>query len=435
MLQHTQNKIYIRKLYDTSDIMKKYFTLETLALQNKTVLLRTDYNVPIQQGIVQDTRKIKESLHTIQDLLKRHCTIVIATHIGRPNGKHVPQLSAKPVAKSLQKFLPQVKVLTLDESIGAEIKETIQTVAKKNAHVFAQNLAQKPTIIMLENLRFYKEEEENDSAFAHSLANLAELYVNDAFADMHRKHASICAITQFLPSAAGFLVETELLNLKQILEPKRPSIWIIGGAKLDKVELFTNALRKADKVLVGGALAFSFLKGQGKEVGHSKISQESIQAAQKILTSKFKEKLVLPTDVVTSISISENATPTIRSYNEIEPNEIGLDVGPKTMQVFKHHIQNARTILWNGPLGYTELDAFSKGTKKLIDLLSKSNAITICGGGETEHAIRTLGKKTQITHISTGGGATLHYLTHETLPGIIALEKGYSLFRKKLVRN
>jgi 3-phosphoglycerate kinase len=412
--------------------MESYFTLETLALQNTTVLLRVDFNVPIENGLVQDTTKIESSLPTIQDLLARHCTIIIATHLGRPNGRIVPELQLNPISKILQKYLPDTKVLKVNDCIGKDIQKIISAVAKTNTQIFAQGKKSKPTLILLENLRFYKEEEENDTAFAHSLASLAQTYVNNAFGVAHRKHASLHAITQFLPSATGFLFETEILNLTMALEPKRPNIWVIGGAKLDKIDLFKAALLIADKVLVGGAVCFSFLKAKGFAIGHSKVTSTSIEAAKKILLLQNSSKLVFPIDFRKSTSISNRKSILITESADIGLDEMGLDLGPKTMKLFTHHLLYAQTIFWNGPLGYVELPQFAKSTRKLIEILDKSSAITICGGGETKKSITKSGLNPKITHISTGGGATLYFLSHKTLPTIDALKKSYILFSKKI---
>src|SRR3989344_5042009 len=295
----------------------KRFLLTQLPLQDQTIFLRVDYNVPFGQGRITDNRKIKTSLPTIKYLLQNNCKIVLATHFGRPTG-FSPEFSVAPLVKELQRLLPTFKIIKLDDCLGKKMLETIQK-------------GKPQTIFMLENLRYYSEEELNDSFFAHSLANLVDLYVNDAFGVAHRKHASVCAITEFLPAAAGLLFETELRTLAQGLQPQRPSIWIMGGAKLDKIALLERALEKYDYILVGGALAFAFLKAKGIPVGASKTDADSTEIARKILKHKYAAKIILPIDFSVAESFSPRAKVTTVEYHQIKPQQIGLDLGPKTI--------------------------------------------------------------------------------------------------------
>jgi len=396
---------------------KKIFYLKDLPLKNKTVLVRVDYNVPLKSGKVIDNSKIKLSLPTINYLLQKKCKIVLATHLGRPEGKIVSKLRVNPLAKELKKLLPHEKITKLNDCLGSEIKKKIEK--GKPGEIF-----------LLENLRFYLEEKENDFSFAHSLANLAEIYINNAFGVSHRKHASLDAITKFIPSGAGFLMQKEINQLSKTLKPKKPLTWIIGGVKLDKINLIENALKKADYILIGGALAFSFLKAQGFHVGMSKTDATSIKLAKKILEKKTASKIVLPVDIVIAPH-SYSKSKTIAS-NMIPTNKIGFDIGPKTVQLFKDHLKKSKTILWNGPLGYFEVKPYDKSTRSIADFISKLPAVKVIGGGETSEMIRSFKLDKKMTHVSTGGGASLEFLSGEKLAGIRALEKNYEFFKKKL---
>lgn len=396
----------------------KRFLLTELPLQGKRVFLRVDFNVPLKDGMVADDRKIRAALPTLNYLLERGCTIVLATHLGRPEGKVVDALRTAPLAKALQELLPKETVVPLTDCIGKDVRERIARAAPR-------------TIYFLENVRFYKEEEENDLTFAHALADLAQFYVNDAFGE-HGKRASVDAITRFLPSAAGFLIEQEIVQLSKALEPERPAIWLMGGAKLDKVDLIKQALKKADYILIGGALAFSFLRAKGYAIGHSKIDQESVATAKKILKTRGAEKIILPLDFVAADAFSQNARSEVVSYEEIPTDKIGLDLGPKTIDEFKKYLRQARTIVWNGPLGYFEWATFATATREIARFISTLTATSICGGGETADAIRRYHLEDKMTHVSTGGGAALLFLSGKKIPAIIALEKNYLKFRKKV---
>ena len=397
----------------------KLFSLANFPVDGKTVLLRADFNVPMEQGKVKDNRKIKAALPTIQYLLHKHCKIIIATHLGRPKGFST-QFSLKPVVKELQKRLPKRKIVLLPDCIGKDIRETIQKEKTQ-------------TIFVLENLRFYKEEEQNDSFFAHSLANLAEVYVNDAFGVSHRKHASVDAITQFLPSMTGLLFEKELQELSKGLFPEKPAVLLLGGAKLNKVGLVEQALRKFDHLLIGGALAFSFLKAKGISVGLSKIDPDSIVAAAKILQKPEAYKIILPLDFVAAESFSPKAKTEIVKYNQLKPNLVGLDLGPETISLFKKYLQPAKTVVWNGPLGYFEWSKFAVSTKEIGRFIGQlPDAITLAGGGETAEALTKFHLHHTLTHVSTGGGAAVEYLSGEKLPAVAALERSYKKFKGKI---
>ncbi|MEK6939180.1 MAG: phosphoglycerate kinase [Nanoarchaeota archaeon] len=397
----------------------KRFLLAELPIQNKTIFLRVDYNVPFSEKKITDNTKIKASLPTIKYLLQNNCKIVLATHLGRPKG-FSQEYSVAPLARELQKLLPTKKVVTLDDCVGKNVLETIQQ-------------GKPQTIFMLENLRFYPEEEKNDSFFAHSLANLAELYVNDAFGVAHRKHASVCAITEFLPSAAGLLLENEIRSLSKALKPVSPSVWVMGGAKLDKITLLERALKKYDQVLIGGALAFAFLKAKGIPVGASKVDTASIDLAKRILNSKYASKIILPLDFNVAEFFSPRAKASTVNYNQIEPHQVGLDLGPKTIALFRQHLASAKTVVWNGPLGYIEWAKFAVSTKEIARFLGKlENAVTIAGGGETAEVLIKFHLHHNLTHVSTGGGAALEFLAKGDLPALQCLEKNYKKFRNRV---
>jgi phosphoglycerate kinase len=396
--------------------MKTFHLLQT-PVKDKIVFLRTDYNVPLRNGKVWDTHKIEASLLTIKYLLRNNCKIVIGTHLGRPKGKIVKELKTDLLAKELKKLFPKVKITKLNDCIGKEIKEKIQRAKTKQ-------------IFLLENLRFYKEEQANDPAFAHSLADLAEIYVNDAFAVSHRKHASIEAITHFLPSIPGIQLEKEISLLGKVIKTKKKSVWIIGGAKLDKVDFINKALKKADKVLIGGALIFAFLKAKGYRVGHSKVDRTSVENAKKILRKFSARKLVLPIDFVVADKLSPKAKTEIVAYNGIHHQQIGLDLGPKTVELFKKQLSKAKVIVWNGPLGYFEWVKFSQATKEIGKFLGKMKVLKVAGGGETAEAIHQFHLEHNFSHVSTGGGAALTFISEKEMPGIKALERNYKKFKK-----
>jgi phosphoglycerate kinase len=412
-----------KKLKGKIKAKKNRFLITDFPMNKKRVLVRFDYNVPLNKRNVIDNEKIRVSLPTIKYLLKKDSTIILMSHLGRPKGKHVTELSLRPVARELQKLLPNVKIKLFHNCIGKEIKNTIDKYHLKKP--------KKKTIFLLENLRFYKEEKENDYSFAHCLADLADFYINDAFAVSHRNHASVSAITKFLPSSSGFLLETELLNLSKGLKSKKPSIWIIGGAKLKKIDLIKTALEKADKVLIGGALAFSFLKAKKIHIGNSLVDHDSILVAKKLLKSKHAKKIILPVDFVCTKKMSANTKIIFREFNDIKSDEIGLDLGPKTVQLFSHYFKNARTIIWNGPLGYFELKPFQKATRALVKAIIKSRAFTICGGGETIEVVKTLRAKNKFSFVSTGGGASLALLSGHKMPALSALRDNYRHFGRK----
>lgn len=397
----------------------KTFLLDSFPLDHKTIFLRTDFNVPIHNGKVLDNFKITATLPTIKHLLQRNCKIIIATHLGRPPGRIVPELKIAPITHELRKLLPGIKITMLSDCLGAEVRREIQQGKPREMFV-------------LENLKFYREEMENDPLFAHTLCLPAEVYVNDAFASIHHNYASLDAITHFLPAIPGFLMQKEVHYFSHALHPHHPAVWIMGGAKLHKINVIKHALKTADTILVGGALAFAFLKAKKIPIGMSAIDSEAVKAAQQILQLREAKKLFLPLDFVTVEQFAAHATTKLVPYNTIQPREMALDVGPQTVALFQHHLRHAKTIIWNGPLGYCEWAKFAHSTKELAQFVGKTSSTVIAGGGETSEILRKLHLEHNITHLSTGGGAVLAFLSGEKLPGIYALEHNFQKFKKKI---
>ena len=388
-------------------------TVKDVNFKNKKVIIRVDYNVPLDNDLnITDDIRIKASLATIQYILEQGSSkIILMSHLGRPDGKVVQSMRLNPVATRLQELLGE-KVLKLDDCIGESVKKAIE--------------AGKERVILLENLRFYKEEEKNDPAFAKKLAELADIYVNDAFGTAHRAHASTEGITHYLTSVAGFLLEKEITYLGQAINnPKRPLVIILGGAKVsDKILLIENLLAKADSILIGGGMAYTFLKALGKNVGNSKLEKDKVDTAKKLL-EKAKERRVhieLTLDFV--IVENFNAPETKKITTEIPDGWESLDIGPQTRRRFKEILAKAKTVVWNGPLGVFEQDAFAEGTRDIAEFLAKlKDVTTIIGGGDSAAAVSKFKLEKSFTHISTGGGASLEFLEGKTLPGIAALKE------------
>ncbi|MBI4144198.1 phosphoglycerate kinase [Candidatus Woesearchaeota archaeon] len=372
-------------------------SLQSLDVRNKRVLLRAGFDVPLKNNRVVDDARIREALPTINYLLEHNATVIIITHLGRPEGKVVPALSAKPVGKVLARLLKR-KVVTLDDCIGVEE----YLAGAKPGEVY-----------LLENLRFHPEEKANDAAFARKLAGLADVYVNDAFSDAHRSHASIVSVPKYLPHAVGLFMEKEVNTLSQLLScPKSPYVAVLGGAKIsDKIELIKKLLRKADIVLTGGAMALSFYKSIGVCVGNSKA--ELYDGAKKLLSSK---KIVLPVDFVGV----RNSRLERYDFNSIPKEAVCYDNGPETTKIYQEIISKARTLVWNGPMGFFEDKRFAKSTVEVAKAISLNNGLTIVGGGDTVGSIEGLNLK--YSHVSTGGGAMLTFLEGKMLPGVRALK-------------
>ncbi len=394
--------------------MNRKLSVTNLDAREKRVFLRVDFNVPLDElGAIGDDLRIRASLPTIRLLLDQEAKLVIASHLGRPKGKPNPKMSLKPVA------------VRLAELVGTPVKFAPDCVGEETEKM-AQSL-QPGEILLLENLRFHAEEEKNDPAFSRQLAALAEVYVNDAFGTAHRAHASTEGVTHFLkPRAAGLLIERELQYLGGALtNPKRPELAILGGAKVSsKISVITNLLKKVDVMAIGGGMAFTFLKAQGHEIGASLFEQETFETAKQILEEAQKSgtPFLLPVDCVIAEKLEAGAQTRVVPVAQIPAGWIGADIGPETSAKFAAEIAKAGTVVWNGPMGVFEMEPFASGTRRVAEAMAASGAVTILGGGETASAAEQFGVADKMSHVSTGGGASLEFLEGRTLPGIAALD-------------
>ena len=387
-------------------------TVKDIDLKGKKVFVRCDFNVPMDENQnITDNARIVGALPTIKYLLEQNCKIILASHLGRPKGEVKPEFSLAPVAKELSKLLGQEVIMAKD-------------VIGEDAMTKAANLKE-GEILLLENVRFHKEETDNDPEFCKKLASMAEVYVNDAFGTAHRAHASTAGVAKFLPAVAGFLMEKEINFLGNALNnPQRPFASILGGAKVsDKIGVIDNLLEKVDILMIGGGMAYTFIKAQGYEVGNSICEEDKLDLARELM-EKAKQnnvKFLLPVDVKIGKEISENTETKTVKITEIPKDWQGLDIGEKTIELFDKEIQNAKTVVWNGPLGVFEIQKFAEGTNKIAEKLAKTNATTIIGGGDSASAIEKAGLADKMTHISTGGGASLEFLEGKKLPGVECL--------------
>jgi phosphoglycerate kinase len=388
--------------------------VEELDVRGKRVFLRVDFNVPLtEQGEIRDDTRIRASLPTITYLLGHGAKLVIASHLGRPKGKVDPKMSLKPAAARLASLIPN-KVTQAPEVVGTEVARLKKELREGE-------------VLLLENVRFTKAETDNDEAFAKQLAENIDVFVNDAFGSCHRAHASVVAIARFVKEkAAGYLLKKEVDYLrKAVHEPAKPYVAILGGAKVeDKIPVIENLLSKADDILIGGAMAYTFLKAQGKDVGKSLVEDDKLDIARTILkkASEKKVNFLLPLDHVLAAAVDAGAETEVVESPPFPADKMGVDIGPKTVAAYAKIIAGARTIVWNGPLGVFEIDKFAKGTIGIAAAVAASGAISIVGGGDSIAAVKKAGVTEKISHISTGGGASLEFLAYETLPGIDALE-------------
>lgn len=388
-------------------------TIEQLNVRGKKVLLRVDFNVPLDDnGNITDETRITKELPTIKYLLSKGAKLIICSHLGRPEGEFNMKYSLMPVAKRLVDLLIN-RIYFAKDVIGPD------AVAKANALGEGE-------VLLLENLRFFKEEEKNDPVFARKLASLAEIYVNDAFGTAHRAHASIVGVAKLLPSAVGFLMGKEVNTLLSTLNnPQRPFVCVLGGAKIsDKIYVVMNLTKIADSICIAGGMAYTFLKAQGYSVGNSMVDEEKLTLAKQILDEAQKRnvKIILPVDHLCSPVFSPTAKSIRIKQINIPDGLIGLDIGPKTLKLFKKELSHAKTVVWNGPLGVFEFENFSKGTFQVAKHLAKIKARTVVGGGDSIAAINKTGKADKISHISTGGGASLQMLEGQVLPGVDVIE-------------
>ncbi|HTG01163.1 MAG TPA: phosphoglycerate kinase [Nitrospirota bacterium] len=388
-------------------------TIEKVDLQNKRVFIRADFNVPLDEnGNITDDTRIRSTLPTINYALDHGARIILASHLGRPKGKPNPKFSLAPVATRLSRLLNKTVQFAKD-CVGPDVEHLVQGMRPGD-------------VVLLENLRFHAEEEKNDEAFSKSLAALADIYVNDAFGTAHRAHASTYGITKHVKqSVAGFLMKKEITYLqKTVASPIRPFVAILGGAKVSgKIGVIENLENKVDKIIVGGAMAFTFLKARGYEVGNSLVEPEMLDMADRLRKSARDKgvKFYLPVDFVAAENANDGAEAKIVTAQEIPKGWTGLDIGPATTRLFAEAIQDAKTIIWNGPMGLFEKDAYSRGTFAIARSVSEAYATTIVGGGDTDVAVHRAGVSDNITFISTGGGASLELLEGKELPGLAAL--------------
>ena len=388
-------------------------TIEDVNVQGKRVLVRVDYNVPLTpEGTVADDKRIVAALPTVKYLLEHGARVILCSHLGRPKGTVKPEFSLKPVAARLSELLPGVKIDFASDCIGEEAKEKAMAL-------------QDGQILLLENLRFHKEEEKNDPEFAKELASLAEIYVSDAFGTVHRAHASTAGVAAYLPAVAGFLIGKELSIMGQALEnPQRPFVAILGGAKVaDKIGVIKNLLQKCDSLIIGGGMAYTFFAAQGYGIGDSLLDKDSIGLAKVLMAEAESRgvKLLLPVDTVVAKEFAADAEHKTVKVNEIPDGWQGLDIGEESRKLFAEAIKAAKTVIWNGPMGVFEFPAFAKGTAAVAEACAKCQGTTIIGGGDSASAVKKLGYADKMTHISTGGGASLESLEGKVLPGVAAL--------------
>ena len=387
-------------------------TVKDIDLKGKKVFVRCDFNVPMDENQnITDNARIVGALPTIKYLLEQNCKIILASHLGRPKGEFKPEFSLAPVAKELSKLLGQ-EVIMAKDVIGEDACEK------------AANLKE-GEILLLENVRFHKEETDNDPEFCKKLASMAEVYVNDAFGTAHRAHASTTGIASYLPAVSGFLIEKELQFLgNAVNNPERPFVAILGGAKVsDKIGVIDSLLEKVDTLMIGGGMAYTFFKAQGYEVGNSICEMDKLDLAKEAM-KKAKQKgvkFMLPVDTKIGKEFKPDTESKIVSYTEIPADWEGFDIGPETIKMFEDELRKAKTVVWNGPLGLFEFDQFAIGTNAIAKVLSEIDATTIIGGGDSAAAVKKAGLEDKMTHISTGGGASLEFLEGKKLPGIEAL--------------
>ena len=393
--------------------MKK--TIKDYDLSGKKVIIRCDFNVPIDSGIIKDDSRIRKSLKTIKYAIKNNAKVILMSHLGRiKTEEDKEKYTLKPVGKSLSNLLRK-KVTFIDQTRGEKLEKAINNMKNKD-------------IILIENTRFEdldgKKESNNDQELGKYWASLGDIFINDAFGTIHRAHASNLGIASNLPNGLGFLVEEEIKKLiKLITKPKKPYTIILGGAKVsDKIGVISNLITKADYILIGGGMAFTFLKAAGFNIGSSICEKEKINYCKEIL-DKYQEKIILPIDVITAKELKENIKTNERFINEIEEDELGLDIGLRTLEVFKQYLDDCKTIFWNGPVGCFETKGFENGTKKLLKIITNTKAYTVVGGGDTLRAANTFNYENKISHISTGGGASLAFLEGIELPALKIIDE------------
>ncbi len=392
--------------------MKK--TIRDIDVSGRKVLVRCDFNVPMQDGKITDDIRITSALPTIRYLIENNAAVILMSHMGRPKGEPKPEFSLQPVADRLSEYLgKEVIFAKSDVVVDDEVK--------------AAAAALKPgQVMLLENVRYRKEETKNEEPFTGQLASLGEIFVNDAFGTAHRAHCSTAGLAAYMPAVSGFLIEKEVKFLGEALEdPQRPFVAIMGGAKVgDKIPVITNLLTKVDTLIIGGGMAYTFFKAMGYEIGKSLLDEESLELSGAIMRQAEEKgvKLLLPVDTACAAEFSNDSEKVICDRDKIPADLMGMDIGPKSMELFAEAIASAKTVVWNGPCGVFEMPNFADGTKAVAKALAESDAVTIIGGGDSAAAVEQFGFADKMTHISTGGGASLEYLEGKQLPGIACLE-------------
>lgn len=393
--------------------MKK--TVRDIEVRGKRVLVRCDFNVPMQDGKITDDIRITSALPTIQYLLDHGAKVILMSHMGRPKGEAKMEYTLKPVADRLAELLDRdVIFISVPEVVNRQIVETA-------------NGLQEGQVMLLENVRFRKEETKNESVFSKELAQLGEIFVNDAFGTAHRAHCSTAGVADYLPAVSGFLIEKEVKFLGDALEnPQRPFVAIMGGAKVgDKIPVIENLLKKVDTLIIGGGMSYTFFKSMGLEIGTSILDEESVELAGELMKKAESAgvKMLLPIDVVCAKEFDNNSEKIVCDRENIPADRMGMDIGPKTARQIREELLQAKTVVWNGPMGVFEMPNFAEGTKQVAESLAESDAISIIGGGDSAAAVQQFGYGDKMTHISTGGGASLEFLEGKVLPGIAVLEE------------
>lgn len=388
-------------------------SVEDIDVSGKKVIVRCDFNVPQDEtGRITDDKRIVAALPTIKYLLEHNAAVILCSHLGRPKGEFKMKYSLAPVAERLSELLGQEVKLAKDV-IGEDAKKLASELKCGEA-------------MLLENVRFHKEEEKNDPAFAKELASMAEIYVNDAFGTAHRAHASTAGIADYLPAVCGFLINKEISIMgKALANPVRPFVAILGGAKVsDKIGVINNLIEKCDTIIIGGGMSYTFMKAMGKEIGTSLCEDDKLDLAKDLMAKAEAKgvKLLLPIDTVCADHFAADATPVVYEAGALPADMMGLDIGPKSIELFSEAVKDAGTVVWNGPMGVFEFDAFAVGTKAMAKAIAESGAVSIIGGGDSAAAVEKLGFADKMSHISTGGGASLEFLEGLVLPGIACLE-------------
>lgn len=393
--------------------MKK--TVRDVDVTGKKVLVRCDFNVPMKDGAITDDFRIVSALPTIKYLVENKAAVILMSHMGKPKGEPKPELSLAPVAKRLSELL------------GMDVKfESDPQVVSDSVRKAAEEL-QPGEIMLLENTRYRKEETKSEEPFTGELASLGELFVNDAFGTAHRDHSSTAGIARYLPTVSGFLIEKEVKFLGDALEsPERPFVAIMGGAKVgDKIPAIENLMKKVDTIIIGGGMSYTFFKAMGYQIGKSILDEDSIEIAGRLMKSAEEAgvKMLLPVDTVCAEKFSNDSKSAVVTSDSIPADMMGMDIGPETVKLYSHEIASAKTVVWNGPMGVFEMSNFSKGTKAVAEAMAQCEGVTVIGGGDSAAAVEEFGLKDKMTHVSTGGGASMEFLEGKTLPGIACIEE------------